>query len=188
LRLARLLPQWLAPDRTLRRELFDRPTTHAPPTGAFASRATTKLYDHPLQDADMEEIYEAARRSGVKLAHPFCDLDLLALRYRARTEDLDRDGRPKGIVREALERRFPSGSLTTERRGVVSKLFAELVTREAPQLLRRLGGITALADLGVVDPSAFEQASGGSSGKAARDHASVVWDALILEAWLRKHG
>ena len=65
---------------------FDRPTTYATPSGSFASRATSKLYDHPLQDTDMEEIYEAARRSGVRLVHPFCDLDVLALRYRARTQ------------------------------------------------------------------------------------------------------
>jgi asparagine synthetase B (glutamine-hydrolysing) len=188
LRLARLLPRWLAPDRALRGELFDRPTTNATPSGTFASRATSKLYDHPLQDADMEEIYEAARRSGVRLVHPFCDLDLLALRYRARSEDLNLDGRPKGIVREAVERRYPGKDLTVEARTIGGNVFVDGVGREGPRLLRTLGGIIALADLGVVEPSVFEQETAAPARRADPHDAARIWDALVLEAWLRTRG
>jgi hypothetical protein len=135
----------------------------------------------------MEEIFEAARRSGVRLAHPFCDLDLIALRYRARPEDLNRGGRPKGIVREALDRRFPNCVLAPQRQVAAADFFADLVCREGPLVLKRLGRMTALAELGVVDPVQFETDFDQIAGNRDPRHVARVWDVLILESWLRSH-
>jgi asparagine synthase (glutamine-hydrolysing) len=188
-RLGRLLPTWLVPDRALRRELFDRPTSPPPSTSSRSVylRAASKIYDHPLQDSDMEEIFEAARRSGIRLVHPFCDLDLIALRYRVRPEDLNRGGRPKGIVREALDRRFPVCGSATQKKVAAANFFVDLVCREGPLLLKRLGRMTALAELGVVDPVRFETDFDQMAGNRDPRHVARIWDVLTLESWLRSH-
>jgi asparagine synthase (glutamine-hydrolysing) len=189
-RLGHLLPAWLVPDRALRRELFDRPTSSLPSTSSRSVyvRAASKIFDHPLQDSDMEELFEAARRSGIRLVHPFFDQDLIALRYRALPEDLDRGGRPKGIVREALDRRFPVCGSTTQKKVAVANVFADLMCREGPLALKQLGRITALAEFGVVDPVRFEIDFDQIVENRDPRHVARVWDVLILESWLRSHG
>jgi hypothetical protein len=135
----------------------------------------------------MEELYEAGRRYGIRLAQPFCDLDVLALRYRARPEDLDRGGRPKGIVREAVGRRFPLQGLIHERAATGRNLFTELVSRDvAPRLLHSVG-VAALGELGIVDPARFEAAVARGAGSRDQRSASRIWDTLILERWGRAH-
>jgi Asparagine synthase/Glutamine amidotransferase domain len=188
-RLGRLLPTWLVPDRALRRELFDRPTS-PPPSAASRSlylRAASKIYDHPLQDSDMEEIFEAARRSGIRLVHPFCDLDLIALRYQARPEDLNRGGRPKAIVREALDHRSPVCASATQKKVAAANFFSDLLRREGPRVLKRLGRMTALAELGVVDPILFETDFDQMARNRDPRHFARIWDVLTLESWLRSH-
>jgi asparagine synthase (glutamine-hydrolysing) len=189
LRLGRMLPSWLVPDRALRRELFDRASTPPSSTSGRSvhNRAASNLFDHPLHDAGMEELFEASRRSGVSLVHPFFDTDVLALRYRIRPEDLNRGGRPKGLLREVLDGRFPDGGLGAEKTEAVSYFWEDLVSRPGPLVRKRLGRMTALSELGIVDPVGFEADLDQMAGNRDPRHITRIWNVLNLETWLRSH-
>jgi asparagine synthetase B (glutamine-hydrolysing) len=185
-RLEHILPAWLAPDSLLRRELLDRPTlleSHAHRTVSL--RASSKTYDHPFHDSGMEELFEAGRRAGLTMGHPFCDADLLALRYRIRPEDLDRDGRSKYLIREAIERFSPD--LAPPARRAPYHFFPQLVFAEAAQLHRQLGPPAALGALGVVDPQGFTADFERVVSNRDTRRVDMIWDVLSTESWLRTH-
>jgi hypothetical protein len=61
----------------------------------------------------------------------------------------------------------------------------EVAKNEAERVWRELGGLTALSELGVVDPEGFErELRTFLSGTKDRD-ATRMWNILNLEAWTR---
>jgi asparagine synthase (glutamine-hydrolysing) len=185
-RLRRLLPGWFLPRADdLQREVFDRPTMS--PDASYDSvyaTSTGKTYDHPMQDAEMEELYDAGRRTGVRFAHPLFDVDVLRLRYRLDPQDLSPGGRPKGLIREVLERRFPSAPQPTKH-GRSTNVFIGRLIDERKAIIGSVGPPVALGDLGVVDPVRFVQDFEHLDDPGNHRHASRYWDALVLESWLR---
>jgi asparagine synthase (glutamine-hydrolysing) len=186
-RLGRILPDWLVPDMRLRRELYDRPFEAELPTPhrSVYLREIRRGIEHPLVDAAMEEWFEYSSRVGAVVRMPYWDVDLLELLYRAHPEDLNRGGRSKGLVRDILERRFPDCGFKSQQKVIGTHLLHDLILHEAPRARKRVGPITALQELGIVDGPRFDAAADRTISARDRWRTQKVWDILLMETWVR---
>ena len=116
-------PSWLAPDPSLRKSIDDRIEASLPsadpPHGFYWAEAMIGL-EHPIISIDLEEQYELGQRTGVRVRHPYWDVDLVEFLMRTPWDLLNGKGKSKGLVREALASRFPA--LGFERQKKVSAL------------------------------------------------------------------
>jgi asparagine synthase (glutamine-hydrolysing) len=186
-RLRRKLPDWLAPSPALRQELYERrPTAQSTVHhGSIYVREGRSALEHPLVDFEMEETFESGIRTGARIRQPFWDADLLALLYRIHPDELNRGGRSKGLVREALDRRFPECGFRSQRKVVATHFFQDLVLREAASARKHVGPLTALAELGIVDPTRLEADFDRIVRTRDRWQTQRIWDILLMETWLR---
>jgi hypothetical protein len=146
--------------------------------------------DHPLVAMELEEYFDAGRRLGVRFGHPFWDADLLSFLYRTPPELLNQGGRSKGLVRSTLARRFPELGFERQRKVSGTPVSRRIFVEQGGAAWRKLGGATALADLGVVDANAvFDQVNGLLSIRPVANnvHSYRIWDLVSLEAWARSH-
>ena len=97
---------------------------------------------------------------------------------------LMRDGRSKWLLRRRLEARLPG--LGLERRTKVSAggVFTGMMAREARPAWERLGGLSTLAEAGVVSEAGVE-AAGHSLAELERLGAGRLWALLTLESWAK---
>ena len=187
-------PSWIAPDPLLRRELAeraDRSVVRPAGPGRVYLAESNRCLDHALVAMDLEEAFEAGRRLGVRFGHPFWDADLLTFLYRTPPELLNQGGRSKGLVRSALARRFPELGFERQRKVTAIPVARRTLVEEGRPAWRRLGGATALANLGVVDANAVSDLMAGllSNGKNSENnfHSYRILDIISLEAWARSH-
>jgi asparagine synthetase B (glutamine-hydrolysing) len=181
-------PAWVAPDLFLRRQLKNRAEQGLMPLhpeGGFYLQEIRAGMDHPLMALELEETFELGRRLGVKILHPYWDADLVDMLYRTPPRLLNRGGRSKGLVRDSVARRFPSLGFKRQKKVVATSFFRSILSREGPAAWKQLGGVRALADLGVVDPAATE--STFAAIMSGQDPESIygLWDVLSLETWVR---
>jgi len=188
-------PSWIAPDPLLRRELAERADRSAPnpaSPGRIYLAEMNRALDHALVAMELEEFFEAGRRVGVRFGHPFWDADLLTLLYRTPPELLNQGGRSKGLVRSTLARRFPQLGFERQRKVTAGPVARRTFVEEGGPAWRRLGGATALADLGVVDANAVSDLMEGllSNVRDSEEnvHSYRILDIIALEAWARSHG
>jgi asparagine synthase (glutamine-hydrolysing) len=181
-------PEWLAPDPILWAELEYRaqltlPSEKLDKDGFYVREMRTAL-DHPLVSIEAEEVFENGRRLGLRFLHPFLDADLVDLLYRVPPQRLNRGERSKGLVRDALTRRFPNLGFERQKKILVTDYFSSVMFGEGAVLWRALGGPRALAELGIIDGPATEkmiqQIFGNNPAEAFR-----VCELLYLETWLR---
>ncbi len=190
-RAARALPGWLAPDLDLRRDLDERLQLIAaaaaaePESESFYLRELRVTLDHPLIALEMEETFTASRRIGARYAQPYWDPDLVDLLCRIPPDVLNRGNRSKGLVRESLERRFPGQGFRRQKKALATSFFTTRILHDAGQQWKRMGGIQALADHGVVEPAALEEILSQQISGAPVRYAQLAWNVLNLEAWVR---
>jgi hypothetical protein len=145
--------------------------------------------DHALVAIELEEAFESGRSVGVRFGFPFWDAELLSFLYRTPPELLNRGGRSKGLVREMLSRRFPELGFERHRKVTGGPVVRDMLLEEGRSAWRRMGGVEALVQLGVVDGPATQTLVMKLLGERkvpenlARLHR--VWDILALEAWAR---
>jgi hypothetical protein len=141
---------------------------------------------HPAIAHDMEETQEFGRRHGMRMVHPFWDVDVIELAHRVPPDVLMQDGRSKWLLRRRLTARLPG--LGLERRGKVSarRVFQDLLEREAPPVLQNLGGPQALARIGVVATSGIESTGQLPSLTERWGGSGRLWTLLNLETWVRQ--
>jgi asparagine synthase (glutamine-hydrolysing) len=181
-------PSWVAPDGTVRGamdERIDGWIAPARPQQGFYVREMRLALTHPAVVHDLEETQELGRRVGLRVFHPFWDVDLIELMYRTPPQLLINDGRSKWLLRRQLAGRFPG--LGLESRGKVSAadVFRELMRREGVAAWRRLDGARALSEIGVVDRSGVE--SWVQATLASPTHYNGrIWSLLTLETWVRQ--
>jgi len=181
-------PGWLAPDPALWAELEERaqltlPVEKLDGNGYYVREMRTAL-DHPLVSIEFEEVFENGRRLDLRYLHPFLDADLVDLLYRMPPQLLNRGDRSKGLVRDALARRFPNLGFERQKKILVTDFFSSVMFREGPGLWQSLGGPRALADLGIIDGLATEKMIQQILGKKPTE-AFRVCELLSLETWLR---
>jgi asparagine synthetase B (glutamine-hydrolysing) len=187
-------PGWIAPDPGLRQELERRTLgsmeERRRPGRIYLSEMNRAL-DHALVAMELEEMFESGRRLGVRFAHPFWDADLLTFLYRTPPDLLNRGGRSKGLVRGALARRFPELGFEVHRKVTGNTTARTMYVEEGRHAWRRLGGVTALAELGIVDGQrarrVVEDLLALPVAPEKNVHSYRIWDILTLEAWVRAH-
>lgn len=182
-------PDWVAPDPVVRRamdERIERWIEPARPSGGFYQREARLALRHPAIAHDMEETQEFGRRHGMRMLHPFWDVDVIELAHRVPPEVLMQDGRSKWLLRRRLTARL--AGLGLERRGKVSArgVFQDLLEHEAPPILEKLGGPQALARIGVVATSGIESAGQPPSLTKRWGGSGRLWTLLNLETWVRQ--
>jgi asparagine synthase (glutamine-hydrolysing) len=191
-RAIRATPSWVAPDPVLRRELADRTQASIPArpsAGQIYLSEMNRALDHPLVAMELEEAFESGRELGLRFGHPFWDADLLTFLYRTPPELLNQGGRSKGLVRGMLARRFPELGFERQRKVTGTPVVRELVSREGKVAWRRMGRVTALAELGIVDEGAVSTLIEGvldeTKSPKKNPYPYRAWDILALEAWVR---
>jgi asparagine synthase (glutamine-hydrolysing) len=190
-RISRSTPDWVAPDPGLRREIDRRAeeTRPEPERGSFYLRAVRSSLDHALVATEMEEWFEHGRRAGVSVVQPFRDADLVDFLYRTPPDLLTQGGREKGLVREALDRRFPDLGFERQKKVTAADYYRNTLLSQGPRALKKMGGTRALGEIGVVHARGatrlLEDILSGSHLDDAYRDAYRIWDTLSLEAWLR---
>jgi hypothetical protein len=181
-------PEWLAPDPVLWREIEERAQQALPfeqlDGNGYYVREMRSALDHPLVSLEAEEVFENGRRLGLRFLHPFLDADLVDLLYRIPPQLLNRGERSKGLVRASLARRFPNLGFERQKKILVTDFYSSVMLREGPVILRSLGGLRTLAELGIIDGLATERVIRQIHGKNS-DVAFPVCALLNMETWLR---
>jgi len=156
-----------------------------PPEDEYIKQSRLPI-SHMLVALELEEIAEEGRRTGTLLRQPYFDPDLVAFLARVRPEQLIRDGRSKGLVRDQVAQRSPELGFESQRKVIGTGLFRERMERETGSIWRRIGGPRILAEMGVVDANEvlflLESLEGGKVDVRA---VHRVWLLLSLEGWLR---
>ena len=181
-------PSWVAPDPLIRRamdERIDRWIEPARPPGGFYLREARLALRHPAVTHDLEETQELGRRHGLRMLHPFWDVDLIAMLIRVRPSRLSGDGRSKSMLRPRLAQRLPGLGLETRAKVSAGHVFRAAMARDSAAALERLGGPRTLAGIGAVGLDALESArrlqevqAWGGPGR--------LWSLLTLETWTRR--
>ena len=187
-------PPWLAPDPGLRKALDERverlveqQLSRQDPSGRFGFyfRGLPDAFLHPMRSLDQEELYASRRRVGLRELQPYWDSDLVEFLFRTPPRLLNRGGRTKGLVRYAVGRRFPGLGFERHRKISASNFFCELVQAQGPLVWQRMGGVRALAELGVVDAGSVNQWLAKRVPDDRLMDTAKVWETLGLEAWVR---
>lgn len=192
---AQTMAAWLAPDPAIREAMEERvaqqveATLHRPEPrgryGFYSATSISRTFAHPLLSLEQEEDYAIGRRLGLRLAHPYWDPDLVSFLCRVPPRLLLAGGREKGLVRQAVARRFPDLAFAYQRKVSASNFFYTNLRTQAPAARRRLGALVGLGELGLVDANRIDAFMSDclASGDSRRQH--VVWELLTLEAWVR---
>jgi asparagine synthetase B (glutamine-hydrolysing) len=181
-------PAWISPDPALRTRQVERAAgsleTADPPGGFYLRELRTSL-DHPLMSWELDEQYEFGKLVGVQYHHPYWDVDLVETLFKTPPALLDRGGRSKGLVREALAKRFPTLGFERQRKVAATNFFRSVVAKEGAALIDAVGDVSTLDALGVVDgPPAIAAARKAVTGTPAEWFSA--WSLLNLETWARQ--
>jgi asparagine synthase (glutamine-hydrolysing) len=186
----RSVPDWVAPDASLRAELRERAAwaaTQRPTSQSFYFREGQLSLDHALVSMEMEELFETTRRTGLPIRMPYWDADVVDFLYRTPPEFLLEGGLAKGIVRQLLARRFPDFGFERHRKVLATNYFVERMLAEAPSAWREMGGAPALEEAGVLDGKCLNLWTAEIlSGKELME-TSRLWSLMSLEAWVKGH-
>jgi asparagine synthetase B (glutamine-hydrolysing) len=188
-RVMRKTPDWVAPDADLRDELRSRVESSLmplSPEGGYYLQEIRSGMDHSLMSLELEETYELGSRLGARILHPYWDADLVDMLYRTPPHLLNRGGRSKGLVRESVAKRFPTLGFKRHKKVVATSFFRTTLVKEAGAAWKRLGGVRALGDLGVVDPAATARTFADIMSQPISSSAYQLWDILSCETWARE--
>jgi hypothetical protein len=163
------------------RRVLDPPARSFP---AFYVNEMRTALDHPLVALEFEEIFDQGRRLGVQIMSPYNDADLVAFLYRTPPEILNRGGRSKGLVRDAVDRRFPQLGFERQRKVTATGFGKSIVVTEGVKAFQKVQGGLALAEHGVVAEEPLKEHLNAVL-RDPRGLPHVLWEVLTLEAWLR---
>lgn len=181
-------PDWVAPDSGLREEMLTRAyawvTAKRTQKSPYEREAELSL-EHSLVSSEMEDFYESGRRYGTLFRTPYWDADLVDFLYHVRWELLNDGGRQKGLVRRLLAQRFPELGFERHKKVLATNFFAQVMAEEGPAVWREMGGATALAEIGVVEPRSVDSFVQSACRTREARAVSLVWYLMSMETWVR---
>jgi hypothetical protein len=192
-RARRGVPEWLVPAAPLRAELVECLTV-ARRSERLARNAAASLYDHeaqrglwhPVVQAEIENKTWMSEAIGARVVEPYWDADVVELLYRTPPGILSEGGLAKGILHHLLREVFPGFAIPRQNKGALAPLYRNRVTREAGDAWRTMGGVPALAELGVVDPVRLEaRVQQILAGARPPRELWLIPHVLSVEAWVR---
>ncbi len=122
----------------------------------YLEQMRSGLYD-PLVSMELEESFHQGHRLGMRILQPYWDAQLVAFLYRVPPKLLNRGGRSKGLVRDAVARRFPGLGFERQRKVGATGFVRSVLRTEGVRAWESLGGATALVDSGVVEGSLLQE-------------------------------
>ena len=193
-RLRRSTFEWVAGDPQLKQEaderveiLVEQYMQRMKPRGRYRyySNSLAGYFVETIASMEMEQLFEAWQRMEVPILHPYFDPELIQLLLRMSPEILQKGGMEKGLVRDAVSRRFPDLKFEKQKKVTAMGYWQSILRGEGRQVWKETGGPSTLIDLGIVNgkvigpviDQAFESPSAFLNGK--------IWDLLCLEAWVR---
>jgi asparagine synthetase B (glutamine-hydrolysing) len=182
--------EWVAPQAPLRGELEARVRQWLPsavPSRGFYQEDVRRTLEHPLTSLELEEIFEMGRWLGVRYLHPYWDAEVVDILYRTPPLLLFAGGRAKGVVRATMARRFPGLGLDRQKKRAGTAYFSSVLDREIPDLWRRNGDLSAMADLGIVEPRAAAAMAKDTLASKPGIGFTRIWDLMNVESWIRAH-
>ena len=187
---ARSIPDWIAPDPALRREMIERDeqniesSLHEKAPASFYIKDIQSGLDHPLVSMEYEESFEGARRLGLQKQAPFQDFELAEFLIRTPPIYLNQGGRSKGLVRNMLAKRYPNLGFDKQKKRAGTQFFRETLLREGSAIWERMGGTPTLAEMGVVDQNKLDGYIRKIFNREENPHHSwYIWHVLNAEAW-----
>jgi asparagine synthetase B (glutamine-hydrolysing) len=185
-RLLSWMPDWLAPDVSLRRDFASRwaATLPKPAWSNFHRRALVHVLNSPETVVWMDDAHEYARRFGIEALEPFHDQDLVEFVFSIPPEHLCFGSRVKALPLASIRARLPGLSTTTLGIAWPERVHESMLVREGARGLELLDGLPVLSDLEIVAPNPIVNAlsSGNFSGTVGFQEA---WRAMAMEAWLQ---
>ena len=178
---------WVGPDREIRAEQKRRALERvvaARPEGGFYARELRAFLKDPLMPLLFEEQHQLAGTLGVRYQHPYWDADLVDHMYRTPPSVLTRGNRTKGLVRAAVDRRFPNLGFAIKRKVMALSFFGQLAHEEARALAPQYASFSALSGLGVVDAAGAREFVFKALDETPRTR-SLAWRLIVLESWTR---
>ena len=156
--MARARPAFLLPDESLLKQIEQRETdwwdqTHSElATGNFSLQFSRSMLDLPEKIIFHEETFALAQRSGVRISQPFWDADLIELMMKIQPQVRMRGGFTKALLLGPLMQRFPENGFEKRKKSYTGNVILAELVAGAQKAKLAMGGIQALAELGLVDP------------------------------------
>ena len=191
-RARRALPDWLAPDPTIRRRIIER-LTQSKRAERLARNAAPSLYEyesrrsvsHPIVVSEMETKFAMGEAVGVHFFEPYWDADLIDLLYRTPPDLLSRGGVAKGLVHQLLKEVFPAFTASRQKKVAFGNFFMNKVRAESEEAWQATEGVPSLAGLGLVDGKKFAAMVEAKLGAKDSTGIWVIPHVLTMEAWVR---
>jgi asparagine synthetase B (glutamine-hydrolysing) len=185
--LSKALPAWVAPDPAVRRELVERyGNLWGRPLckGSFYLTQLNYGREHPLPNRSFVEQFYRNAKVGIAVLPPYWDRPLAEFLLRIHPKVLNSSGRWKSLVRGAMAERFPSLGFEKQKKVVSEDRL--MFRREARPLWDWLGSRRALAELGVIDRSAYNGMLEQSFESDDILKMYRAWHGATTEYWLRR--
>ncbi len=186
------LPPWIRRDFALSHDLSDRAGSSLPrrPGERHGAHETRWFFESSYSPTVLAVQAADARRAGVELRSPLFDGRVVAhASQRPREERSDR-GQTKLLLRAAARGLLPDDILAPRRSrtGTTTAYYRRRLLAELPVLCRIVLPLSALADLGIVDPVAFSNAVQRSVQGGVEEFDVALFYTIQAELWLRAHG
>jgi asparagine synthase (glutamine-hydrolysing) len=193
-RFKKAAPKWVATDPFLQKKaderleiMVDKYLQRSEPKGryGFYSSSFIWYFIDTITSMEMEQQFEAARKTGTNILEPYYDPDLLEILLKISPEVLQRGGMEKGLVREAVARRFPDLKFDRQKKVSAMLYWQSLIREEAPIAWESIGKGKTLIELGIVDKKGIEPVVEEAFTSNSAFKNFPVWDLLCTEAWIR---
>jgi asparagine synthase (glutamine-hydrolysing) len=181
------IPDWLAPDPTLRAELLDRLHRQANFVRAsfYEKEIVEGTLEHPLTVLYMEESFESAQRIGIPILKPFYDPEVIRFLVRMPPHLRSLGGRFKGLLRHLLHERFPGLGFDRQEKPYATNFFGTMVLEGVKRSWAETNGVGTLAELGVVNSASIQEGVSSILNTGTLQNPKNLWILLCTEHWVR---
>jgi len=141
--------------------------------------------DHTAICFEMDYFYRQGKRSGIQVMHPFWDADFVDLLYRVHPDNLICDGRSKGLIRNAVARRFPSLKFERQKKVVSTQFYRDSIIQNIGSVDKDTLELEALAELKVVNRELAKKFISNLSSSSDPRAPHLAFTLLNFETWAR---